>query len=101
MFRDSKYFPDPMKFDPNRFINGALNDSDAEKSNPFAYIPFSAGARNCIGQKFAMLELKSVVSKVLRNFELLHVGDEPEICSELVLRTKNGVQLGLKPRTYN
>lgn len=101
MFRDPEYFPEPMKFDPDRFINGVLNDSDAEKSSPFAYIPFSAGVRNCIGQKFAMLEVKSAVLKVLRHFELLHVGDEPDICSELVLRTKNGVQLGLVPRTYN
>lgn len=97
MFRDAEYFPEPMKFDPNRFIN----ESQSEKCSPFAYIPFSAGARNCIGQKFAMLEVKSAVSKILRHFELLSVGEEPDVCSELVLRTKNGVQLGFKPRAYD
>lgn len=101
MFRDAEYFPDPLKFDPNRFTSDAPIDTTADKTSSFAYIPFSAGARNCIGQKFAMLEVKSAISKILRNFELLPVGDEPEVVSELVLRTKNGVQLGLKPRSYD
>lgn len=101
MFRDAQYFPDPLKFNPDRFISYSTNENLAEKVSPFAYIPFSAGARNCIGQKFAMLEVKSAVSKILRHFELLPVGDEPEVVSELVLRTKNGVQLGFKLRSYD
>lgn len=100
IFRDPEYFPEPNKFDPDRFINGTQNDKGADRSSQFAYVPFSAGPRNCIGQKFAMLEIKSSVSKILRHFELIPMGDEPDICSELVLRTKNGVQLGLKPRIY-
>lgn len=101
IFRDPEYFPQPLIFDPDRFINGTLNNKSAAKSNPFAYIPFSAGTRNCIGQKYAMLEMKSIISKILRHFELLPVGDEPDVCAELVLRTKNGVQLGLMPRMYD
>lgn len=101
LFRDPEYFPRPTNFEPDRFINGTLNDKIADKSNSFAYIPFSAGTRNCIGQKFAMLEMKSVISNILRNFELLPMGDEPDLRMELVLRTKNGVQLGLKPRMYD
>lgn len=93
MFRDPVVFSDPETFRPERFIQ-----SNTIETNPYAYIPFSAGSRNCIGQKFAMLEMKSSISKVLRHFELLPVGEAPIPLMELILRSMNGVQLGLRPR---
>lgn len=45
-----------------------------------------------------MLEMKSTISKILRHYELLSVGEEPIPLMELVLRSENGIQLGLKPR---
>lgn len=45
MGRDSKIYPDPLVFNPNRFNV----ETNYEKSNPFSYVPFSAGPRNCIG----------------------------------------------------
>lgn len=96
-FRDPKYFPDPNTFNPERFTAERLTES---KMNPFAYIPFSAGMRNCIGQKFAMLEIKAVISKLLRNFELLQAGEEPDMLIELITRSRNGIQMGIKPRSH-
>lgn len=48
MGRNENIFPDPMKFDPDRFDV----ETTVEKMNPFSYVPFSAGPRNCIGRLF-------------------------------------------------
>ena len=64
---DPTNFKDPMAFKPERF----LQNSDEKARHPFAFIPFSAGARNCIGQKFAMMEMKIILSLLLYNFEMV------------------------------
>ena len=94
MFRDPELFEDPDEFLPDRHTF----ENTTEKSNPYAYIPFSAGPRNCIGQKFAMLEMKSMISKILRHYELLPMGPEIRLMMNLVTRSSNGVNLGLKSR---
>lgn len=53
MGRNKDIFPDPMKFDPERFDV----ETTVEKMNPFSYVPFSAGPRNCIGKSFGVLKL--------------------------------------------
>jgi len=96
MGRDPEIFPDPLAFKPERFAV----EKNAEQMNPYAYIPFSAGPRNCIGQKFAMLEMKSLISKVLRHYELQLADDytEPVLIAELILRSENGIKVTIKPR---
>ncbi|XP_050086154.1 cytochrome P450 4d1 [Anopheles aquasalis] len=94
--RNPKHFPDPLVFDPERFNV----ETSAEKTNPYQYIPFSAGPRNCIGQKFAMLEIKSVASKVLRQYELLPPAEPQKISliAELILRPEHGIPLRVRNR---
>jgi len=97
MGHDAKIFsPDPEKFRPERFL-------EKRATNPFAYIPFSAGPRNCIGQKFAMLEIKSLVSKVLRYFEISLVEDSreyPTLLAQMILVPENKIKFHVKPRAY-
>ncbi|KAH8300254.1 hypothetical protein KR044_012209, partial [Drosophila immigrans] len=59
-------FEAPFEFRPERF-----ETDKRSKANAFDYVPFSAGPRNCIGQKFALLELKVTLSKLLRKFKVL------------------------------
>lgn len=97
IFRNSEYFDEPEQFRPERF----LDEQIMQKKNPYTYLPFSAGPRNCVGQKFAMYEMKCIISKILRNFEISLSKDsemDPILSGELVLRPKNAIKFNLKSR---
>ncbi|GLH09388.1 Probable cytochrome P450 4s3, partial [Gryllus bimaculatus] len=91
---DPKLYPDPHKFDPERFSS----ENSAER-HPFAYIPFSAGMRACPGRKFAMMSLKTTISKVIWNFQILPDETyEPELLWGLSMVTANGMRIKLLKR---
>ncbi|KAK5646912.1 hypothetical protein RI129_005376 [Pyrocoelia pectoralis] len=60
---DPVYFPNPNVFDPERF-------SDGNEKNSFHYLPFGEGPRKCIGERFAVMAIKSAIVEILSQFKL-------------------------------
>lgn len=94
---DPKYYENPEKFDPERF-----SPENRKNIDPYAYIPFGVGPRNCIGSRFALLELKAVFFHILRHFEIVPV-EKTNIPIKLStksinLSSENDYPLGLKKR---
>lgn len=94
LHRHPRYWRDPDAFIPERF------DREHEAERPrFAYMPFAAGPRHCIGETFALYEMLMHVQRVAREFRLVHVPREPfALEAQINLRTRNPVYMRLERR---
>jgi sterol 14-demethylase len=89
--RIPEIFPDPERFDPGR----------PEPKSVFAYIPFGAGRRKCVGNAFALLQVKSIFCALLARYEFEPV-DPPEtyrdVMPSLILRPSDPCRLRYRRR---
>jgi cytochrome P450 len=96
MHRDARYFPDPGRFDPDRWKNG---DSRSASLPRFAYFPFGGGPRVCIGAGFATMEAVLLLATIAQQFQITLVpGQTIEALPSVTLRPKTGIQATLKCR---
>ncbi|XP_075904571.1 cholesterol 24-hydroxylase-like isoform X2 [Nelusetta ayraudi] len=92
--RMEEFFPDPMKFDPDRF------HPDAPKPY-YCYYPFSLGPRSCLGRNFAQIEAKIVMAKLLQRFDFSLVpGQTFDILDTGTIRPKSGVICSVRHRNH-
>jgi cytochrome P450 len=87
--RDARFFPNPDRFDPDRWT------PDFKASLPkFAYFPFGGGTRQCIGESFALMELVLIVATIAQQWQFRLVPNHPVVPQPLItLRAKHGIKM--------
>lgn len=66
LHRREDYWPRPLEFDYKRWMRNPSTGLKPKLSHPYAYLPFAAGPRNCIGQNFALLEAKVILAMLVQ-----------------------------------
>ncbi|KAL1402069.1 hypothetical protein pipiens_000130, partial [Culex pipiens pipiens] len=98
LHHDPKYYPNPERFDPERF-----NDENKRNINLGAYLPFGSGPRNCIGSRFALMEIKAILYHMLLKFSF-EQSENTQIPLQLEkglsnLATERGLHVNLRLRS--
>lgn len=92
---DPEYYPDPEKFDPERFASDEARNRDI-----MTWLPFGEGPRNCIGSRFGMMQSRIGLATLLNNFEFSLSSKTMEplkfIPKSFVLSPEGGIYLKLK-----
>ncbi|KAL0100486.1 hypothetical protein PUN28_019659 [Cardiocondyla obscurior] len=95
MHRQPHIYPNPEVFNPDNF----LPEKTANR-HYYAFVPFSAGPRSCVGRKYAMLKLKIILSTIMRNFRVKSDIKESDfrLQADIILKRAEGFKIRLVPR---
>ena len=94
MHRSPEFFPDPLRFDPDRF--SPENKAARER---FTYFPFGGGGRQCIGESFAWMEGILVLATIAQRWKMRFTGTTaPVPQARITLRPRGPVLMQLEPR---
>src|SRR6266567_7554372 len=92
--RDARFFPDPLRFDPERFTPEARS-----RRTKLTYFPFGAGVRQCIGESFAWMEGVLLLATIAQKWKLKLVPEHPVEPEPLItLRPKYGMRMHVQSR---
>jgi cytochrome P450 len=94
MSRTPEYFPDPLRFDPDRFT------PEAKAARPkFTYFPFGGGSRQCIGESFAWMEGVFSIATIAQRWRMAYLGATLPIAqAKITLRPRDPLRMQLIPR---
>jgi cytochrome P450 len=94
MSRTPEYFPDPLRFDPDRFT------PEAKAARPkFTYFPFGGGSRQCIGESFAWMEGVFSLATIAQRWRMEYLGTTPPVPqAKITLRPRDPLRMRLIPR---
>ena len=96
MHRDARYFPEPERFDPDRW---SANDPRSAALPRFAYFPFGGGPRVCIGAAFGMMEAVLLLATIAQQFRIqIAPGQKVQMQPTVTLRPRNGIPVTLERR---
>ena len=96
MHRDPRFFPDPFKFDPERWT------AEAREARPkFSYFPFGGGPRVCIGEQYAWMEGALLISTIAQHWRMrLAPGQRVEPKAMITLRPRYGMRMIVEEREH-
>ncbi|CAN7937492.1 unnamed protein product [Ixodes hexagonus] len=94
MHHDPQYFPDPTKFDPDRF-----SEENIDSIRPYTYLPFGAGPRNCLGRRFALEAVKLCILHSLHSVEFVRTKNTLVSVASRVLLSLHGDMCGVKVKS--
>lgn len=97
LHRDPLYYPDPERFDPERF-----SEQNRHTIQPLAYLPFGAGPRSCIASRFALMQVKGFLFHMMTvfTFEVAATTRIPlrHVQTMFAIAAEGGYNVHLRPR---
>jgi cytochrome P450 len=97
MHRDPRYYDQPERFNPDRWLDGR-----AKGAPKFAYFPFGGGPRSCIGASFASMEAVLVLAAIAQRYQIRVARDCPvEPLPTITLRPRQGIKVIVTQRMEN